>query len=60
MLLAVDVGNTQTHVGAFDGAELIGDWRLATRGDSTADELALAIAGSLRVPRPRPRTTSRA
>ncbi|MEZ5156555.1 MAG: type III pantothenate kinase [Solirubrobacterales bacterium] len=47
MLLAVDVGNTQTHVGAFDGADLIGDWRLATRGDSTADELALAIAGSL-------------
>ena len=47
MLLAVDVGNTQTHVGAFAGAELIGDWRLATRGDSTADELALAIAGSL-------------
>jgi type III pantothenate kinase len=47
MLLAVDVGNTQTHVGAFSGAELIGDWRLATRGDSTADELALAIAGSL-------------
>ena len=47
MLLAVDVGNTQTHVGAFDGAELIGDWRLATRGDSTADELALALSGSL-------------
>ena len=47
MLLAVDVGNTQTHVGAFDGADLIGDWRLATRGDSTADELALALAGSL-------------
>ena len=47
MLLAVDVGNTQTHVGAFDGTELIGDWRLATRGDSTADELALALAGSL-------------
>ncbi len=44
MLLAVDVGNTQTHVGAFSGAELIGDWRLATRGDSTADELALALA----------------
>jgi type III pantothenate kinase len=47
MLLAVDVGNTQTHVGAFVGSELNGDWRLATRGDSTADELALAIAGSL-------------
>ncbi|MEO7198028.1 MAG: type III pantothenate kinase [Solirubrobacterales bacterium] len=47
MLLAVDVGNTQTHVGAFDGANLVADWRLATRGDSTADEIALSIAGSL-------------
>ena len=47
MLLAVDVGNTQSHVGVFDGSELVGDWRFATRGDSTADELALAIAGSL-------------
>jgi type III pantothenate kinase len=47
MLLAVDVGNTQTHVGAFEGEDLVGDWRFATRGDSTADELALALAGSL-------------
>jgi len=47
MIIAVDVGNTQTHVGAFEGADLVGDWRLATRGDSTADELALALAGSL-------------
>lgn len=47
MLLAVDVGNTQTHVGAFEGADLVADWRLATRGDSTADEIALALAGSL-------------
>ena len=47
MLLAVDVGNTQSHVGVFDGDELVGDWRFATRGDSTADELALAIHGSL-------------
>jgi type III pantothenate kinase len=47
MLLAVDVGNTQTHVGAFDGADLVADWRLATRPDSTADEIALALAGSL-------------
>ena len=47
MLLAVDVGNTQTHVGAFDGADLVADWRLATRADATADELALAIVGSL-------------
>jgi type III pantothenate kinase len=47
MLLAVDVGNTQSHVGVFDGGDLVGDWRFATRPDSTADELALAIHGSL-------------
>jgi type III pantothenate kinase len=47
MLLAIDVGNTQTHVGAFAADGLAGDWRLATRGDATADELALAIAGSM-------------
>ena len=47
MLLAVDVGNTQTHIGAFEGEILVGDWRFATRGDSTADELALALVGSL-------------
>lgn len=48
MLLAVDVGNTQTHVGAFEGADLVADWRLSTRGYLTADELALAMVGSLR------------
>ena len=47
MLLAVDVGNTQTHVGVFEGSRLSGDWRLATRGSATADELALATAGAL-------------
>ena len=47
MIVAVDVGNTQTHMGAFEGADLVGDWRLATRGDSTADELGLSLAGSL-------------
>jgi type III pantothenate kinase len=40
MLLAVDVGNTQTHLGAFDGTELSHDWRLYTDPHATADELA--------------------
>ena len=40
MLLAVDVGNTQTHLGAFDGEELVRDWRLGTVPSATADELA--------------------
>jgi type III pantothenate kinase len=46
MLLAVDVGNTQTHVGAFEGAELRHDWRLGTQPSATADELS-AILGNL-------------
>jgi type III pantothenate kinase len=44
MLLAVDVGNTQTHVGAFDGEELVRDWRLGTVPSATADELAGTIS----------------
>jgi type III pantothenate kinase len=47
MLLAVDVGNTQTHLGAFDGGELVHDWRLFTDPHSTADELAGTISNLL-------------
>lgn len=47
MLLAVDVGNTQTHLGAFDGAELLEHWRFQTRAGATGDELAERIAGLL-------------
>lgn len=47
MLLAVDVGNTQTHVGAFDGAEIVEDWRFATDADATADQLAVTVTGLL-------------
>jgi type III pantothenate kinase len=45
MLLAVDVGNTQTHLGAFDGEELVEHWRFQTRSGATGDELAERIAG---------------
>jgi type III pantothenate kinase len=45
MLLAVDVGNTQTHLGAFDGDELVEHWRMQTRSGTTGDELAERIAG---------------
>jgi type III pantothenate kinase len=44
MLLAVDVGNTQTHLGAFDGEELVSDWRVGTVSSATADELAGTIS----------------
>jgi type III pantothenate kinase len=45
MLLAVDVGNTQTHLGAFEGTELTEHWRFQTRSGATGDELAQQIAG---------------
>jgi len=45
MLLAIDVGNTQTHLGAFRGSELLEHWRFQTRAGATGDELAERIAG---------------
>jgi type III pantothenate kinase len=45
MLLAVDIGNTQTHLGAFDGEDLVQHWRFQTRSGATGDELAERIAG---------------
>jgi len=43
MLLTIDVGNTQTLIGLFDGQELADHWRIATEPDRTSDELALMI-----------------
>jgi len=45
MLLAVDVGNTQTHLGVFEGEGLVEHWRFQTRSGATGDELAERIAG---------------
>ncbi|MFY9552055.1 MAG: type III pantothenate kinase [Thermoanaerobaculia bacterium] len=45
LLLAVDVGNTNTVLGLWRGAELDRSWRLTTRRDATADEIALSIRG---------------
>ncbi len=47
MLLAVDVGNTQTHFGAFDGDRLVEHWRFATVRTSTADELGAVLRNLL-------------
>jgi type III pantothenate kinase len=45
MLLAIDVGNTQTVLGLFAGAEVVEHWRIATDEHRTADELAVLIQG---------------
>jgi type III pantothenate kinase len=47
VLLAVDVGNTQTVLGVFEARELVWRWRIATQRERTADELALLFGGFL-------------
>ena len=51
MLLAMDIGNTQTVIGMFgptDGgsgsSELLQHWRISTDAERTADEMALLLA----------------
>ncbi len=38
MLLAIDIGNTNTSLGVFDGAKLVAHWRLTTERARTVDE----------------------
>jgi len=47
MLLAIDLGNTQTHIGMFRGDELVENWRLATVRETTGDELATLLVSLL-------------
>jgi len=48
VILAVDVGNTQTVIGLISGEELDGHWRVSTDASLTADELRIKIGGLLR------------
>jgi type III pantothenate kinase len=45
MLLAVDVGNSQTVIGVLEGSEVIQHWRISTESQRTPDELALLFGG---------------
>jgi type III pantothenate kinase len=47
MLLTVDVGNTQTVFGLYDGESLGEHWRIATEAQRTGDELGVLLAGFL-------------
>jgi type III pantothenate kinase len=47
MLLAIDVGNTNTVLGVFEGAEVVEHWRIATDPARTADEIAVVLQGLL-------------
>jgi type III pantothenate kinase len=42
-LLAVDVGNTNTVLGVFRGADLVSHWRIQTTAGRTSDEYAVLV-----------------
>src|SRR5881392_3466006 len=44
-LLAIDVGNTQTVFGLFEGPELREHWRVSTEPERTGDEVGLLLRG---------------
>ncbi len=48
-LLAIDVGNTQTVLGLFEGEEKKASWRLGSVAQRTTDELATLIEGLFRL-----------
>ena len=48
MLLAFDIGNTNTVAGIFDKKNLLTSFRFATRPTATADETSLLISGWLK------------
>jgi type III pantothenate kinase len=47
MLLAVDVGNTQTALGLYADGSLTEHWRAATEAERTGDELGVLLSGLL-------------
>jgi type III pantothenate kinase len=47
VLLTLDVGNTNTVIGVFQGETMTDSWRVKTDARSTADELALLLRGLL-------------
>lgn len=47
MLLAADIGNTNTVLGLYEGATLAASWRLTTTRAQTADEFQFLLTGLL-------------
>lgn len=47
MLLAVDIGNTQTVIGAYRGRSLEHRWRISTEVSRTSDEYRILLGGLL-------------
>ena len=49
MLLAIDVGNTNTVFALYRDDELVGQWRLSTNRERTAEEYAAALIQLMRL-----------
>lgn len=47
LLLVIDVGNTNTVIGVYEGASLREHWRITTNPQTTTDELGLLLLGLL-------------
>jgi type III pantothenate kinase len=48
MVIAFDIGNTETVIGLFHHDELLDHWRITTRPEQTADEFGLLVRALLR------------
>ena len=48
MILALDVGNSQIYCGVFDGDRLVTQFRRASTGTSSSDEIGVFLRGALR------------
>jgi type III pantothenate kinase len=60
MILAVDVGNTETLLGLYAGEEVSRSWRISTQRHPTGDEMALLLRGLLTAELERPGSIERA
>lgn len=48
MILALDIGNTETVMGLFESGELLDHWRIGTYPERTVDELGLLLRALIR------------
>jgi type III pantothenate kinase len=59
MLLVIDIGNTNTVMGVFDGDRLVHNWRLRTEHNTTEDEFNVMVSYLLAQSGIQPKTIQR-
>ncbi len=57
MLLAIDVGNTHTVIGVYEGDRLVRHWRVLSDAGRTSDEYGVLLLGLFARPSCRRRTS---